>query len=128
MAVITTTLASADSKDVGTHATLAYEVPKDAVGEVSIVLDIPNADYIDTRNTVRATLYHQVDGVWTLGPSMGPLPLGSRVGKDGTVNPPLAFSFNVNEPLGVDFRGQSVRVDVEVFRTMRVGTNIKVTI
>jgi hypothetical protein len=107
----------------GTYTSISTTVPEDAVGDLSIRLNMPLGDYLDTRNRLVMTLYVLIDGVWTLGPS-GEWEGGEDTGKDGTPNPPPTLSTNVHEPNGWDLRGKSVRVEVEVIRAQRMGATV----
>ena len=112
----------------GAFTSISYTVPADAE-EIHVRLLMPTNDYEDTRNEVTVTIYAFLDGAWWLGPS-GTWVGGARVGKDGTINPSTFLGVNTYTPMGgqngqpLDLRGANVRVEVEVWRAMRLGAAI----
>lgn len=109
-------------KDRETVTSVSFVVPA-AVhpgDEVWFRLNVPlTPDYEDTRNRVVIRAYVLVEGAWVFACSGG-WDGGHTIGKDGTVNPDPYVGTNADW-----LAGQTVRMEIEVMRPMRVGATIQ---
>lgn len=112
-------------REKGTAISVTFDVPVDAVGDIGARLNIPSTvEYEDPRNRITTSLFVWEDGLWRFMGG-GEWAGGHDVGKDGTINPPPMFATNVDGAGGnYDFRGKVVRVEIEVFRPIRVGVAV----
>lgn len=108
------------SQRQGSFTSTSYTVPVDATGYVRVRADMASAEYENTANSLVIRMYVLGgDNVWRV--SMGVKWIGGRMeDPELGVNPMPSISTNL-----VEFRGKTVRLEMEVPVRMRVGAVIE---
>lgn len=105
----------------GVFQSTSWDVPTNATGVIRMRIDIADADYVDTANSLKLRFYWlDAQGVWRVS-STNNWQGGAVTDPELGVNPRPYTALRIE-----DYRGRSVKAEAEVPNRMRVGLTIDI--